>query len=231
MKKKLFSICLVLAVAAGMVLPAGAASEPVSSYAEYMENIYESNGYMIEIIDYVSDEEGNLSDYYGGTCYSANGNLIVHITAEGESLKADLMQRYPNCIYETVAYSINQLSDYQDAFFAMGLSYKRATINTYTNRVSVYFETQDQLDAAAAALSAQPFADAFALFLYESDLQIINSSIETPASELFSAEEIEAYENGEAEATAAAPVSVKASSGDTDEVCELLERCLQLLCS
>ena len=100
MNRKIFSILLALTISFLSTSPAYALEvdsthSSADTYSKYMENIADSNAALVEVLDYVSDENGNLPDYYGGTSYDENGNLIVYLTTLEENSSRTFMNEFP----------------------------------------------------------------------------------------------------------------------------------------
>lgn len=117
MNRKILSIFPVLMISFLSTSPAYASEADAThfsadTYAEYMANIADSNTELVEVLDYVSDENGNLPDYYGGTGYDENGNLIVYLTTFEESASQTLIDEFPSLSYQLVSFSINDLIAY-----------------------------------------------------------------------------------------------------------------------
>lgn len=77
-------------------LEADATHLSADTYSEYMANIADSNAELVEVLDCISGEDGNLPDYYGGTSYDENGNLIVYLTTFEESASQTLIDEFPS---------------------------------------------------------------------------------------------------------------------------------------
>ena len=187
MKRFMITVLLIVSLCLSLVSPVYAQdidAPQLYPYAdnEYMDNIKTSNDHIVEILDYVSDEDGNLSEYYAGTSYDEHGNLIVYLTNDNIESCNDLKESFPNIQYRYVRFSINELIDYRDAFIALKTNFERLVINTSTNQIDIYFKTEEDLFVASKMLSKIADDIPFKLFLYESDSRMLDNSGLTPAS-------------------------------------------------
>lgn len=165
-----------------------------NTYSEYMENVEESNSLTADLLDYVSDEEGNLPDYYGGTSYAPNGELEVHLTECDDAVLKDIMTRFPSCNYKMVEYSINDLIDLKNSFINTGTDFEKIVINTYTNSVDIYLKSQSDLLQVEELLSNTANKTAYKFYVYDSNDSILEKSTGCVPELIYSEEEIAAYE-------------------------------------
>lgn len=225
MNCKILSIFLALTIgflstSPAYALEADATHLSADTYSEYMANIADSNAELVEVLDCVSDEDGNLPDYYGGTSYDENGNLIVYLTTFEESTSQALIDEFPGLSYQLVSFSINDLIAYRDAFLELGITFEKLAINPHANSVDIYFGSQEDLTYASTLLNNGLSEDAYNFFLYESDDQMFENTGRLNPEKYYSAEEIATYEqdmentNSALEATSTnASVSIKPGSG------------------
>lgn len=225
MNRKIFSILLALTISFLSTSPAYALEvdsthSSADTYSKYMENIADSNAALVEVLDYVSDENGNLPDYYGGTSYDENGNLIVYLTTLEENSSRTFMNEFPKLSYQLVSFSINDLINYRDEFLELGISFEKLAINPHANSVDIYFSSEDDFTYASTLLNNSLSEDAYDLFLYESTNQMLENAGQLNPEEYYSAEEIAAYEQNVENADSAlgvtstdANVSIKPGSG------------------
>lgn len=225
MNRKILSIFLVLMISFLSTSPAYASEADAThfsadTYAEYMANIADSNTELVEVLDYVSDENGNLPDYYGGTGYDENGNLIVYLTTFEESASQTLIDEFPSLSYQLVSFSINDLIAYRDAFLELGITFEKLAINPHSNRVDIYFGAQEDLIYASALPNNGLSKDAYNFFLYESADQMFENTWALNPEKYYSTEEIAAYEQNTKNACSSfettstnASVSIKPGSG------------------
>lgn len=225
MKCKILSVVLALVVgflstSPVYALEADATHLPADTYSEYMRNIASSNDELVEVLNCVSDEDGNLPDYYGGTSYDENGNLIVYLTDLEANESRILIDAFPSLNYQLVPFSINDLISFRDAFIELGGIFEELIINPYSNSVDVYFDSQKNLTDTLSLLDNSVNEDAFNFYLYESATQLFENTGWVAPEKCYAVGEIATYEKNMGKtdlsmetASATASVSIKPGSG------------------